>query len=184
MQENVSLRNEVEPIRMATKERVRVFSALMAAYEHEIREGKKAELALVGLWRYGREWMRGGEKGAAHLCPALFVRQTTTEEDRRFKQDIVYQIPGEEHQRFLQLKSGASSSDSAFVRVSAPALIRTWERVARVKNIGQTVHDLPDVYAMADYHASMKDVLDQINLDKKSRRRLEAVLFDIHKTPS
>lgn len=153
---------------------------LWSAFLLELQEGKQAEIALIGILRYGLPYYRlshapsgSAKEEVALLDPVLYVQGTMPREDTyrlgRFREtDMLFLLPGNTEPIALQLKTGQESHAAhrssvyrlAIVNLSASRLIECW------KKIGDPSHRMSEMefkHWKALYQDVMKDLAEQMS---------------------
>jgi len=163
----------------STEQGKRAKQHLWSAFLLEVQEGKQAEIALIGILRYGLQYYRAqhassgsASEEAALLDPALYVQGTMPREDTyqigKFRErDLLFLLPGDSEPLALQLKTGpeAHTADRslvyrlAVVNLAASRLIECW------KKIGDPAHRMSEMewkHWKAVYREVMEDLVEQM----------------------
>lgn len=155
------------------EDKQQAFRRLSEAFEITAADGLKAEMAVVGLLRYGPEWLQGKDRGEERLSPTMFIEHTMPREDvlrstasglRRAGQfnghDLIYNIPEEKKIRSVQIKTGEFENKPSHVNLSASAVIRGYEQVARsapMRGMGKL--EVPGVFERARYYGALEEII-------------------------
>lgn len=176
----------------ALEDRREAFVRLSEVFYTPGQEGLHAEVAFVGLLRYGSEWLRGKEPEEGHLAPAVFVERTMPREDvlrpdypgaskaGRFNgYDAIYRVPGEMNVRFVQLKTGKLQDKPLHVNLPALELIGAYERVAGSSWMrgGSSVPTVPGVADQSIYRNALQQTIAALPLDEGAREAMKRALL-------
>lgn len=165
------------------------FTRLSETYYAQQQEGRAAEVALIGLLRYGPEWLRGGAKANQHLQPALHVERTLPREDilasrkslqaaGQFKgYDLIYRVPQETRVRFVQVKTGAMEHKAFHANLPAPLLTRAWQQLLGSATLRRAVPDAPGLAEGQMYREAIEAITGALPLEGSARDQLKKVLL-------
>ncbi len=175
----------------APEERKEAFHHLKKQFTRERQDGKRAELAVIGLLRHGAQWAWGGVlKKEQFLRPAIHVERTMFREDvltsegassrlgRYSGRDIIFKLKNDQIPRAKQLKTGEVIDRPGFVNLAAPHLIEVFNNLINAEFMtDERLHEYALIEQRRNYRAALADIIANLGLNEADQQEMKTVLI-------
>lgn len=173
------------------EDRKEAFQHLKKQFTRERQDGKRAELAVIGLLRHGAQWAWGGVlKKEQFLRPAIHVERTMFREDvltsggassrvgRYSGCDIIFKLKNEQIPLARQLKTGGVIDRPGFVNLAAPHLIEVFNNLINADFMtDERLHEYALVEQRRNYRAALVDIIANLGLDEADQQEMRTILI-------
>ncbi len=173
------------------EDRKEAFQHLKKQFTRERQDGKRAELAVIGLLRHGAQWAWGGVlKKEQFLRPAIHVERTMFREDvltsggassrvgRYSGRDIIFKLKSEQIPLGKQLKTGEVIDRPGFVNLAAPHLIEVFNNLINAEFMtDERLHEYALIEQRRNYRAALVDIIANLGLDEAGQQEMKAILI-------
>jgi hypothetical protein len=175
---------------LPVEDRVEAFKRLSQQYTSEDQAGKKAEIAVIGLLRYGPQWVWGGVKNDAQfLHPATHVEQVMPREDilrqkatgarGRFEErDIIFFLEKSHKPRPVQIKTGVFIDRPEYANLAAPPLLQAFENLVRSAWMyDKTLRDQSVTEQQKVYATAVGEILSNLGLTEEQQDEMRRAML-------
>ncbi len=170
----------------AEKDRREAFEHLKRQFAKEVQEGKKAELAVIGLLRHGLQWMWGGvQKDKQFLRPAVHVESAMPREDKLLRErmegpggqfqgaDLIIKLDHVALVKALQIKTGEFIDKPGFANLAASHLVQAFHNLTQADFMtDKRLHDYGLTDQRMEYAAAMSDIVQNCGMHEDDQARL------------
>lgn len=175
----------------AHEDRKEAFHHLKKQFTRERQDGKRAELAVIGLLRHGAQWAWGGVlKKEQFLRPAIHVERTMFREDvltsggassrvgRYSGRDIIFKLKNDQIPLARQLKTGEVIDRPGFVNLAAPHLIEVFNNLINAEFMtDERLHEYGLIEQRRNYRAALADIIASLGLNEADQHEMRAILI-------